>query len=88
MYQQTDHPTRWDAGFQMGLFAFTAAVLGGIGNLTGAVLGGVLIGLVQGLNDGVGLGQEWGNTVVFTILILVMVFKPTGLLGQTVGEKV
>jgi branched-chain amino acid transport system permease protein len=88
MYQQTDHATRYNAGFQLGLFAFTAAVLGGIGNLTGAVLGGVLIGLVQGLNDGVGLGQEWGNTVIFTILILVMVFKPTGLLGQTVGEKV
>jgi branched-chain amino acid transport system permease protein len=88
MYQQTVSTTRYDAGFQLGLFAFTAAVLGGIGNLSGAVLGGVLIGLVQGLNDGVGLGQEWGNTVIFTILILVMVFKPTGLLGQTAGEKV
>ena len=59
-------------GFQLGLIAFTAAVLGGIGNLTGAVLGGVLIGLIQGLNDGAryGLGQQWSQTVVFTILIL------------------
>jgi branched-chain amino acid transport system permease protein len=48
----------------------------------------VLIGLIKGLNEGVGLGQEWSNTVVFLILILLMVFRPTGLLGQTVGEKV
>jgi branched-chain amino acid transport system permease protein len=90
MYQQTIGTTRYDAGFQLGLIAFTAAVLGGIGNLTGAVLGGVLIGLIQGLNDGLpyGLGQKWSQSVVFTVLILVMVFKPTGLLGQNVGEKV
>jgi branched-chain amino acid transport system permease protein len=88
MYQQVIGTTRYDLGFQFGLIAFTAAVLGGIGNLTGAVLGGVLIGVIKGLNDGVGLGQEWSNTVVFVILILFMVFRPTGLLGQTVGEKV
>lgn len=90
MYQQTIGTTVFNLGFQMGLIAFTAAVLGGIGNLTGAVLGGVLIGLVQGLNDGLpyGLGQRWSQSVVFTVLILVMVFKPTGLLGQNVGEKV
>ena len=51
MYQQADQ-TRYDLGFQLGLIAFTAAVLGGIGNLTGAVLGGVFIGLIQGLNEG------------------------------------
>jgi branched-chain amino acid transport system permease protein len=88
MYQQTVGTTRYDLGFRLGLIAFTAAVLGGIGNLTGAVLGGVLIGLIQGLNDGVGLGQKWSETVVFSILILLMVFKPTGLLGSPVGEKV
>jgi branched-chain amino acid transport system permease protein len=88
MYQQVIGTTRYDLGFQFGLIAFTAAVLGGIGNLTGAVLGGVLIGLIKGLNDGVGLGQQWSQTVVFTILILLMVFRPTGLLGQTVGERV
>ncbi len=90
MYQQTIGTTVFNLGFQMGLIAFTAAVLGGIGNLTGAVLGGLLIGLIQGLNDGApyGLGQKWSQTVVFTVLILVMVFKPTGLLGQNVGEKV
>jgi branched-chain amino acid transport system permease protein len=90
MYQQTVGTTRFDAGFQLGLIAFTAAVLGGIGNLGGAVLGGVLIGLIQGFNDGLpyGIGQQWSQSVVFSILILVMVFKPTGLLGQNVGEKV
>jgi branched-chain amino acid transport system permease protein len=82
--------TRYDAGFQLGLIAFTAAVLGGIGNLAGAVLGGLLIGIIQGLNDGApyGFGQKWSQTVVFTILILVMVFRPTGILGQPTVEKV
>jgi branched-chain amino acid transport system permease protein len=88
VYEQAIGTTRYDLGFQFGLIAFTAAVLGGIGNLTGAVLGGVLIGLIKGLNDGVGFGQAWSQTVVFTILILVMVFRPTGLLGQSLGEKV
>jgi branched-chain amino acid transport system permease protein len=90
MYQQTVGTTRFDAGFQLGLIAFTAAVLGGIGNLSGAVLGGVLIGLIQGLNDGLhyAFGQAWSQSAVFAILIMVMVFKPTGLLGQNVGEKV
>jgi branched-chain amino acid transport system permease protein len=82
--------TRYDAGFQLGMIAFTAAVLGGIGNLAGAVLGGFLIGIIQGLNDGLpyGIGQRWSQTVVFSILILVMVFKPTGILGQPAVEKV
>jgi branched-chain amino acid transport system permease protein len=88
MYQQVIGTTRYDLGFAFGLIAFTAAVLGGIGNLTGAVLGGILIGLIKGLNEGVGLGQQWSQTVVFGILIALMVFRPTGLLGQTVGEKV
>jgi branched-chain amino acid transport system permease protein len=88
MYQQTVATTRFDLGFQLGLIAFTAAVLGGIGNLTGAVLGGVLIGLIQGVNDGApfGLGQHWSQSVVFGILILVMVFRPDGLLGRATGE--
>jgi branched-chain amino acid transport system permease protein len=90
MYQQVVGTTAYNLGYQLGLIAFTAAVLGGIGNLTGAVLGGVLIGLIQGLNDGLpyGLGQRWSQTVVFTILIMVMVFRPTGLLGHGPGEKV
>ncbi len=90
LYVQSIGQTRFDLGFQLGLIAFTAAVLGGIGNLVGAVVGGLLIGLVQGLNDGgpYGLGQEWSQTVVFGILILLMVFKPEGLFGRRVAEKV
>ncbi len=90
LFLQSVGTTRYDAGFQLGLIAFTAAVLGGIGNLAGAVLGGLLIGIIQGLNDGLayGLGQKWSQTVVFTILILVLVFKPSGLLGRASVEKV
>ncbi|HET6212003.1 MAG TPA: branched-chain amino acid ABC transporter permease, partial [Micromonosporaceae bacterium] len=88
MYQQTIATTRFDLGFQLGLVAFTAAVLGGIGNLTGAVLGGFLIGVIQGLNDGAphGLGQQWSQTAMFGILILLIVFRPDGLLGRATGE--
>ncbi len=90
LYVQSIGTTRYDAGFQLGLIAFTAAVMGGIGNLNGAVLGGLLIGVIQGLNDGApyGLTQRWSQTVVFTILILLMVFKPQGLLGKPTTEKV
>ena len=80
--------SRWDAGFQLGLVAFTAAVLGGIGNLSGAVLGGFLIGLIQAINEGVGLGPKWSQSVVFTILIALLVFKPEGILGNATTEKV
>jgi branched-chain amino acid transport system permease protein len=90
LYLEAVGTTRYDAGFQLGLIAFTAAVLGGIGNLAGAVLGGLLIGVIQGLNDGapLGFGQKWSQTVVFSVLILVMVFRPTGILGQPTVEKV
>ena len=90
LFQQTRGLTSYNLGYQLGLIAFTSAVLGGIGNLAGAVLGAILIGLIQGLNDGlpIGLGQQWSQTVVFSILILLMVFKPAGLLGKQVTEKV
>ncbi len=90
LFQQTRGLTSYNLGYQLGLIAFTSAVLGGIGNLQGAVLGAILIGIIQGLNDGlpIGLGQQWSQTVVFSILILLMVFKPAGLLGKSVTEKV
>ncbi len=89
MYEQTVGTTSYNLGQQLGLIAFTAAVLGGIGNLVGAVLGGLLIGLIQGLNDGLPLlGQLWSQSVVFTVLILLMVFKPEGILGKPTTEKV
>lgn len=90
MYSQTVGNVAYNLGFQLGLIAFTSAVLGGIGNLYGAVLGGILIGLIQGLNDGlpVGPGQKWSQSVVFIILILLMVYRPAGLLGKATTEKV
>ena len=88
LYLESIGTTRWDAGFRLGLIAFTAAVLGGIGRLDGAVLGGFLIGLMQNFNDSLGFGQQWSQTVVFTILILLMVFKPEGILGTPTREKV
>jgi branched-chain amino acid transport system permease protein len=77
--------THFQLGFRLGLIAFTSAVLGGIGNLTGAVLGGVCIGLVSAYNDGFG-DARWTYTVIFTILILILVFRPSGLLGERVPE--
>jgi len=90
LFQQTRGLTSYNLGYQLGLIAFTSAVMGGIGNLQGAVLGALLIGLIQGLNDGlpIGLGQQWSQTVVFSILILLMAFRPTGLLGKPTTEKV
>ena len=77
--------TYFQLGFRLGLIAFTAAVLGGIGNLTGAVLGGILIGLISAYNDGFG-DARWTYTVIFVILILILVFRPSGLLGERVPE--
>ena len=77
---------RFDLGFSAGLFAFTAAVFGGIGNIQGAALGGLFIGMVKAFNDGYGIAQL-GDVWVFAILILVLVFRPTGLLGMQVPEK-
>jgi len=72
-------------GFQAGLFAFTAAVMGGIGNIRGAVLGGIIIGIVQQLAD-FRLGAQWTQAVIFVYLILVMVLRPRGLLGEETRE--
>ena len=76
-------------GFQLGLIAFTAAVLGGIGNIYGAVLGGFLIGLIDSLSiQYLPDGFAWSLAVVFAILVLILVFRPSGLLGQRVPDKV
>jgi branched-chain amino acid transport system permease protein len=87
--------TQFNIGFQLGLIAFTAAVLGGIGNLVGAMLGGLVIGLIQALvvyiPDNPYLphgGIAWSQAIVFAMLILILVFRPTGLLGQQTPEKV
>ena len=80
---------RYTEGFRVGLIAFTAAVLGGIGNLPGAVLGGLVIGFVQAFNEGLGwhaAGSDWTQSFVFGILILILVFRPEGLLGERTPE--
>jgi branched-chain amino acid transport system permease protein len=80
---------RYDQGFQLGLIAFTAAVLGGIGNLPGAVLGALVIGLIQAFNEGLNWhapGSDWTQSIVFSILILILVFRPEGLLGERTPE--
>ncbi|HEX5467842.1 MAG TPA: branched-chain amino acid ABC transporter permease [Gaiellaceae bacterium] len=77
--------SKFDLGFRLGLFAFTAAVLGGIGNLTGAVVGGVVLGLIQAYNEGFA-DARWTTTIIFGVLILILVFRPSGILGEQVPE--
>jgi branched-chain amino acid transport system permease protein len=72
-------------GFQAGLIAFTAAVMGGIGNIKGAVLGGLIIGIIQELSDN-RIGAQWTPAVVFGYLVLIMVFRPQGLIGEQTRE--
>jgi branched-chain amino acid transport system permease protein len=74
-------------GFQAGLFAFTAAVVGGIGNLPGAVLGGLLIGLAEAFATGY-LSSTFQQAIVFALLIAVMIVRPSGLLGRAAVQKV
>ncbi len=75
---------RYNIGFLLGIKAFTAAVLGGIGNIRGAVLGAVLLGLVENMST-VCLDAEWKNVVAFTLLPLVLIFRPTGIMGERIG---
>ncbi len=74
-------------GFSAGLKAFTAAVLGGIGNLAGAMLGGFLIGLIEAMTTQL-ISDQWSNVVVFSVLVLVLIFRPSGLLGESLPAKV
>src|SRR5262249_40014665 len=79
----------YQTGFQVGLFAFTAAVVGGIGNLPGAVLGGLLIGFIKNFNEGLpwlSPGPAWTEAIIFAILIIILVFRPQGLLGERTPE--
>jgi branched-chain amino acid transport system permease protein len=78
---------QWWMGYQAGLRAFTAAVLGGIGNMGGAALGGLLIGFLSAWSDQY-ISARWTNAIVFSILILVLVFRPHGLFGERTPDKV
>jgi len=77
----------FDNGSPMGLKAFTAAVLGGIGNIPGAVLGGFIIGMAEDLTS-ISAGSDWKNLTIFCILMAVLIFRPRGLLGERVADKV
>ncbi len=89
-----NNSARFQMGFRYGLFAFTAAVLGGIGNLNGAVLGGFIIGILWSISDGFlkeyvpFWGAQWTPSLIFGVLVVVMIFKPTGLLGEQTADKV
>jgi branched-chain amino acid transport system permease protein len=77
--------TRYNVGFLLGVKSFTAAVLGGIGNITGALVGGFLLGLVE--NWGAGLfGGQWKDVIAFVVLVVVLMFRPSGLLGESLGK--
>ncbi len=78
--------TVFNIGFQAGLKAFTAAVLGGIGNTTGAAIGGFVIGFIEVLASAYGFGR-WSEAAVFTTLVLVLIFRPTGILGQQLADR-
>ena len=78
--------TSFIIGFTAGLRAFTAAVLGGIGNVPGAMVGGVLIGLIEAMS-GQFIAAAWSDVIIFSILVLVLVFKPAGLFGRLTPTK-
>ena len=77
--------TRFNIGFILGVKSFTAAVLGGIGNLKGALLGGLLLGLVENYGSAI-FGGQWKDVIAFVVLLVVLMFRPTGLLGESLGK--
>lgn len=78
--------SQWQIGFRAGLQAFTAAVLGGIGSIYGAVVGAFMIGVFGALSDAI-IDQKWTLAVIFSILIVILIFRPSGLLGARVADK-
>lgn len=86
LYGLYNNNTNFQLGFDAGLKAFTAAVLGGIGNVTGAALGGFLLGILGSFTV-VTFGGQWENVGVFSLLVIILVFRPTGLLGEETPER-
>ncbi len=80
------HQLNFTIGWSYGLKAFTAAILGGIGNIPGAMVGGLVLGLAEALAAGV--SGQWKDAIAFVVLILILVVRPTGLLGERVAEKI
>ncbi len=87
MFSMYDTVLFFDAGYRVGLKAFTAAILGGIGNVPGAVLGAMIIGLTEALTTWK-FGSQWDDPAIFIVLMLVLLLRPRGLLGERVADKV
>ena len=85
LYMLRFEETKFDVGFLLGIKAFTAAVLGGIGNLRGALVGGLVLGLVEMYGASI-FGAEWQHVIAFSVLILVLMFRPTGILGESLQQ--
>lgn len=85
LYMMKIGSTRQNAGFILGVKAFTAAVMGGIGNLRGALLGGLLLGVMENWGAAV-FGNEWRDVVAFVLLVLILLVRPSGLLGEALGK--
>ncbi|GAA3869942.1 branched-chain amino acid ABC transporter permease [Saccharothrix violaceirubra] len=85
LYLMEFENTVFNIGFVLGIKAFTAAVLGGIGNLRGALLGGVALGLIENWGA-IFLGSEWKDVIAFTVLVVVLMFRPTGILGESLQK--
>jgi branched-chain amino acid transport system permease protein len=77
--------TKFDIGFLIGLKAFTAAVLGGIGNLRGALVGGLALGVAE-VYASILWSSEWQHVTAFVVLVIILMFRPTGLLGESLGK--
>jgi branched-chain amino acid transport system permease protein len=77
--------TRFNIGFLLGVKSFTAAVLGGIGNIRGALLGGVVLGLAENYGSAI-FGGEWKDVIAFVVLLVVLMFRPTGILGESLAK--
>jgi branched-chain amino acid transport system permease protein len=87
MFSMYNNVLIFDSGYRVGLKAFTAAILGGIGNVPGAVLGAMIIGLTEALTT-LQFGSEWDDVTTFGMLMLVLLLRPRGLLGERVADKV
>jgi branched-chain amino acid transport system permease protein len=85
LYMMKIGSTRQNAGFLLGVKAFTAAVMGGIGNLRGALLGGLILGVMENWGSAV-FGSEWKDVVSFVLLVLILLVRPQGLLGEALGK--
>jgi branched-chain amino acid transport system permease protein len=82
LYAMEFENIQYNVGFILGIKAFTAAVLGGIGNLRGALLGGIILGLIENWGA-IFLGSQWKDVIAFVMLVLILMFRPTGILGES-----